>query len=123
MSTIIEPVNHELMLLQWRGAQADVCLFHITFRRLGIMLSRVREREALYVLGVSCKQISGPFSWGQADLSIMHEPANQSGEVFRRIIDTQAGFQLLCFDVTLVHGTAGVPPDPFSGFFDFDREK
>lgn len=123
MNMIIEPGNHDLVLAEWRGALAHIWLFHISLRRMGIMLSRIGGREALYVCGASCKQISGPFSWEQANLSVIVETPNAWGEVVRRIVDRQAGFELLCSDVTLVGGTAGVPPDPFSGFFNFDRER
>jgi hypothetical protein len=38
------------------------------------------------------------------------------GEVYRRILDKQAGFELLCSDVVIARGAKSVPRDPFSGF-------
>ena len=66
-------------------------------------LSRKDEQEALYLVAVGCERISGPFHWEPAEVSILTEPPNQR-EVYRRILDKQAGFELLCSDVVIARG-------------------
>jgi len=116
MKTIIEPKKHELVLAQWQGAQAKVWLFHVSHNRMAISLYRKGEHDAIYVIAVACERISGPFCWNQAKVIITDEPPNQWGEVRRRIVDSQAGFELLCSDVVIARGPASVPDDPFDKF-------
>ena len=116
MKTIIEPKNHESVLAQWHGAEAKIWLFHVSHNRAAISLYRKGEQEAIYVIGVACERMSGPFCWNQAMVAIVTEPPNQWGEVRRRIVDSWAGFELICSDVVIVRGPASVPDDPFDSF-------
>jgi hypothetical protein len=116
MKTVIDPKTHESVLAKWRGAQAKIWLFHVSLSRMVLNLSRKDEQEALYLVAVGCERISGPFHWEPAEVSILTEPPNQRGEVYRRILDKQAGFELLCSDVVIARGAKSVPSDPFSGF-------
>ena len=116
MKTIIDPKDQESVLAQWQGAQAKIWLFHVTHNRLAISLFRKGEHEVIYVVAVACEHISGPFSWDKANLAVITEPANQWGEVRRRVVDKQAGFELLCSDVVIVRGHGSVPDDPFDNF-------
>ena len=118
MREIIEPKDHESVLAQWSGAYAKIWIFHISRKRLAINLSRKDGQEALFIVGIACERISGPFRWDEADIAIITEPPNQWGEVRRRIVDKQAGFELVCSDVTIAHGPDGVPNDPFDNFLD-----
>lgn len=116
MKTLVETKNHESVLAQWRGAQAKIWLFHVTHNRMAIMLSRKDQSEVIYIVAVACEHISGPLSWNLADVSVITEPANQWGEVRRRVVDKQAGFELLCSDVAIVRGPPSVPEDSFENF-------
>lgn len=104
------------MLAQWHGTRAKIWLFHVTHNRMAIHLARKGEREGIYVIAVGCERLVGPFSWDQANMTVVTEPPNQWGEVRRRIVDRQAGFELLCSDVVIAHAPVGVPEDPFDNF-------
>ena len=116
MKTLVDPKNHESLLAQWGGAEAKIWMFHVTHNRMALTLYRKDQSEAVYIVGVACKHISGPFSWNQANVSIVTETPNQWGEVHRRIIDKKAGFELLCSDVVIVLGVPSVPGDLFDNF-------
>ena len=118
MKKLVETNKQESVLADWRGARAKLWMFHVTHNRMAISLSRKGEHEALYIICVACERLSGPFHWDQADIRIITEAPNQWGEVRRRIVDTQAGFELLCSDVVIIHGAASVPTDPFDNFLD-----
>jgi hypothetical protein len=119
MKIYIEEKDNEAVLERWRGAQAKVWLFHVSLNRLAISLFRDGEREAVYIVGIGCEHISGPFSWKGANLSIVIDPPGRPESLGRhRIIDKKAGFELLCAGVGIVQGPAAVPPNPFDGFLE-----
>jgi hypothetical protein len=92
MKTIIDPMDHESILAQWRGAQAQIWTFHVSLKRMAIKLIRKGETEAIFIVAVACEHISGPFSW------------------------KEAGFELRCAGVALASGPTGVLPNPFENF-------
>jgi hypothetical protein len=118
MKTIIAPEHQESALGEWHGAKAAIWAFHISHKRMGIILDRKGEQEALYIVGIACERISGPFHWDQANITIITETPNQWGEVCRRIVDKQAGFELVCSDVAIARGLGSAPNDPFENIFD-----
>ena len=87
MRRVIEPKDHESVLTQWRGTHAKIWIYHISRKRLAINLSKEGEQEALFIIGIACERISGPFRWDQADVRILTEAPNQWGDVRRRIAD------------------------------------
>jgi hypothetical protein len=118
MKAIIDPKDQESVLMDWRGAKAAIWAFHISHKRMAIILERKGDlHEFLYIVCRTCEHLSGPFRWDQADITIITEPPNQWGEVRRRITDKQAGFELVCRDVTVARGPGGVPKDPFDNLF------
>ena len=118
MKTIIDLKDQESVLTEWRGAKAAIWAFHISHGRMAIVFERKGElHEFLYIIGIACEHLSGPFRWDQASITIITEPPNQWGEVRRRIIDKQAGFELVCRDVAIARGLGSVPKDPFENFF------
>jgi hypothetical protein len=116
MKTIIPPKDQESVLAEWRGAKAAIWAFHISLKRIAIILTRKDGFEALYIIGVGCEHLSGPFRWDQANITITTEPPNQWGEVKCRITDKEAGFELLCSSATMARGIGGPPVDPFTNF-------
>ena len=116
MKRYIGQEEQDGVLAQWRGAWAKIWLFHVTHNRLAIHLTRKGEREGIYIIAVGCERVAGPFSWDKANMTLITEPPNQWGEVRRRIVDKEAGFEILCSDVVIAHGPAAVPEDPFDKF-------
>ena len=112
---LIDPRDHKSELEQSRGTEAKIWIFHVTLNRLAIGLFRKCDPEALYIVAIGCEHLSGPFSWEEANLSII-EGQNDHGEVRHRVIDHRAGFELLCADVAMSRGLAAVPNNPFDGF-------
>ena len=117
MKTLTAPSEQESELVKWSGAHAKVWLFHVTHNRMVICLFRKGEHESLYIVAVGCEHIAGPLQWDPVLITLVTEQPNSWGEVRRRIVDRQAGFELLCSDVTIVRGALGVPNDPFDGVF------
>jgi hypothetical protein len=116
MKRYIRQEEQEAVLAQWCGTRAKIWLFHVSHNRMAIHLVRKGEREGIYIIAVGCERFVGPFSWDQANIIVVTEPPNQWGEVRRRIMDKQAGFEVLCSDVVIAHGPAAVPEDPFDNF-------
>jgi hypothetical protein len=114
MKTIIDPKNHESVLAQWANAEAKIWIFHVSLKRMAIVLTRKGERNAIYIVAIGCENISGPFSWKRANIII--EKNMQKGDVRYRVIDRQAKFDLLCGGVAIAHGPATVPINPFDNF-------
>jgi len=75
---------------------------------LALLLTKKNTDETLYVVGVGCQHISGPFGWDNASLSIaasQTKKSNVTGEPLIRLFDENAGFELLCnSDVCMVRG-------------------
>ena len=116
MKKIIDPQEHGATLSQWRGAQAKMWLFHVTHNRIALALSRKGQFRSLYIVALGCTQISGPFSWQNANISVVTEPSDDAGGSRCRIVDGGAGFELVCSDVAIALGPSSVPPSPFDGF-------
>jgi hypothetical protein len=105
------PVKEEeqsSLLTEWQGAHAEVWIFDLTFRRLALLLTRAEGDEILYVVGIGCQHMTGPFRWNNARLSISPSETRRSditGEPLTRLFDQGAGFELLCRSgVGLVRG-------------------
>jgi hypothetical protein len=103
------------LLASWRGARAQIWLFHVTHVTLAICLSRFKEREACYLIGSGCLSIAGPFSWKSADISITRQVLERNVSRYT-ITDRSAGFELVCRGASVVLGAAFVPINPFRGF-------
>ena len=116
MKTIIEPKERGSTLAQWRGAQVKIWLFHVTHDRMALALSRRGESESVYIVAVGCSHISGPFSRRSANVSDITEASDPPGGSRCRIVDEQAGFELVCSDVVIALGDSSVPPSPFEDF-------
>jgi hypothetical protein len=116
MKTLIDPKDYESVLAGWRGAQAKIWIFHVTHNRLAISLYRNGEQEALYIVAIGCEHIVGPFSWKEADVNIVTEPPAQQGMIHHRVVDKNAGFDLLCSGVAIARGPASVPESSFENF-------
>jgi hypothetical protein len=104
----VNPDEHSSMLAQWQGAQAEIWIFDLTFRRLALLLRKPGADDILYVVGIGCRHITGPFRWDNAHLSIAPSDTRRSdvtGEPLIRLFDQGAGFELLCNSgVGLVRG-------------------
>ena len=90
LRTLTERRDQNSLLHEWRGARAEVWMFHLTFRRLAILLRLPERSDMLYVVAAGCKHINGPFRWSDAKLSI--NDLDQS----MRVHDESAHFELIC---------------------------
>jgi hypothetical protein len=126
MRKLIDEKDYDSVLAQFRGAQAAIWSFHVSHRRLAICLQREGDWEAdeLFLVPVSCERICGPFYWDYADIEILYEAPNKWGERNARIVDANAGFELLSrggVSITLGPGLV-TPSDYFLGP-DFFQER
>lgn len=96
MKTIIEPKQHNVILTQWRGAEAKIWLFNVSHQRLALRLYKPGKSEVVYIVAVACEQMRGPFSWRDANISISCEKGTQLDEIDCHIRDESAGFELRC---------------------------
>ena len=53
-------------------------------------------KDALYILGISCEYIQGPFSWANSDIKIKEEIDIKTKKVTFRMEDTAINFKLEC---------------------------
>ena len=83
---------------RWRtGAEAQVWRFHVSLRRLFILVEGRGADGALLICAVGCRRISGPFSWTT-------EALVASVENGTTIVADAAGFRLECADVVAATG-------------------
>ena len=105
--TYTEIADQNSLLADWRGSKAEVWIFHLTFRRLAVLLRLPERSEVLYVVGLGCRHINGPFSWQNAKLSISAAASTGSvnpGEHLSRVYDLDGQFELVCSGgVVLLH--------------------
>jgi hypothetical protein len=97
--TCTEIADQNSLLAEWRGAKAEVWIFHLTFRRLAVLLRLPEKSEVLYVVGLGCRHINGPFSWQNAKLSVsVVTPSGSAtrGERLSRVYDQDGQFELVC---------------------------
>jgi hypothetical protein len=116
MKIIIENEDWGAALAQWRGAEAALWIYHVSHKKLALMLSRKDESEQLYVVAVACKHIRGNFSWDDANLEIHADYDADSQEAITRVIDNVANFELICSSVTIARGPSTDLDKRFEGF-------
>jgi hypothetical protein len=93
--TLTERLDQNSLLHEWRGASAEVWMFHLSLRRLAILLRLPERSVALYVVAVGCKHMNGPFRWSDAKLSVA-DLDQSGGEGHTRVNDENAHFELIC---------------------------
>lgn len=118
MKQVVESTAHESTLTQWRGAQAKIWAFHVTHNRLAICLTNGPTTNALYIVAMGCKYITGPFKMEGTFFRILKEAAGPQDEPLYRLVEENTNFQLLCSDVRMAIGAAGVPESPFENFLE-----
>jgi hypothetical protein len=99
MKRIIRPEHVESTLTEWKGGAAKVWMFDLTFNRLAIRVLKDSQSEILYVAGVGCRFMNGPFSWDEVDL-VCTRAANRKPAW--SILDRANGFELRCESVALM---------------------
>ncbi len=117
MKTIVAEQDRLSELERWRGAPAAVWIFQVTHKRLALRLWRPGEPTVLYLVGVACEHIAGPFAWESSDISIRSSTSNHE-----EIVDERAGFSLRCSSVTLATGPATDPDKSFDHFLGDSEE-
>ncbi|GAA3953648.1 hypothetical protein GO495_31480 [Chitinophaga oryziterrae] len=95
MDKVIDRNNFDEVLEKYRGANAQVWLFHISHKRLAIRLSRHNEKKDLYIIGITCDYIRGPFSWKNAEIKIYKEENKEILEPVTRVVDLNADFEFI----------------------------
>jgi hypothetical protein len=99
LKSLTDSADQNSLLAEWHGAKAEVWIFHLTFRRLALLLRLPERSDVLYVVGLGCRHINGPFRWEGADIPISrpaHESSSVAGETMTRVCDRQAQFELIC---------------------------
>jgi len=118
VKVLVDPIDNSSVLSQWQGARADVWIFDLSLRKLALLLRKAGADDILYVIGVGCRHITGPFRWDNVKLSISLLSGgrpNTTEESITRLADDDAGFELLCSsDVVLVRGV--YPSDIVTSF-------
>lgn len=115
---IVEPEAQDETLARWRGGDVVVWMYHASHRRMALRLSAPGLMEDLYVVGVGCRLIQGPFFWRASDLRILvGEVRDGDGLTTGRVVlDPSVGFRLECSDVALATGPIGDHDESFYGF-------
>jgi hypothetical protein len=95
MKKVIEQKDFKEVLEQFKGANAQIWLFDISHKRLALRLSLTNVNDVAYIVAIRCDHIVAPFSWKNADLSIITEIDKETMQPIFRVIDKEAGFQLI----------------------------
>ena len=101
MREFIAEHDYQRVLAEWRGVRAKIWQFHPSLGRLALQLYRADRPEMLYVTGVSCTQIEGPFSWENCRVELVETP-NESGAPTTLLRDDTVGFRLRSRGVGMV---------------------
>ena len=78
MRTVVRVEDQPSVLAQWQGACAEIWIFDLTFRRLALLPTNAEVNDILYVTGIGCRYITGPFRWDNVRLSIAPSDARRS---------------------------------------------
>lgn len=89
------------LLMQWRPCNAKIWQFSASLCRLAVRIFRPQEEQDLYLVGLTCRHISGPFSWSDCHLEII-ENTSLEGGCPTLILDRTAGFSLQCHGYALI---------------------
>ena len=90
--TDIEEANS--LLKEYVGSTAQICMFSTSLRRLAIRLLVATSEEVVYIVGIGCKHIEGPFDWKNACLTLS-AVQNSNGNLSTKIVDADVGFKLI----------------------------
>ena len=93
-------------LKQLHGSRAKIWLFSTTFSRLAIIFERADEAEVVFIVGVGCESINGPFAW-KASKVIVEDVMEPMFYARRRVRDVDAKFELTCSSVLVLKGPLG----------------
>src|SRR5690349_18758933 len=94
-------------------------MFHVSFRRLALRLSRPDEPEVIHIVAVGCEHIVGPFSWKQADISLITSSSDETEWAVTRVVDRKAGFDLRCSSVAIARGPGTDFDKTFNNFLGY----
>ena len=108
---LITDMNKANDLLQsYAGAKFKIFVFSVTHMKLGIRLTLPNFDEVVYVTGVSCERMNGPFSYEGADLYIEEFTDEITGDRKTKISDKSSIFELV------TSGGFGVAQGPLASF-------
>ncbi|MCY1015227.1 hypothetical protein [Pyxidicoccus sp. MSG2] len=104
--TAIERSEWDGRLRQQAGAEAQIWLYHVTFKRLLLKVFHPKEEQAVYALALGCTHMEGPFNWSQSAIEVIETEAGGPQEPRYWILDRANGFRLSCSSVVLYEGAA-----------------
>jgi hypothetical protein len=102
-----EVADQNTILADWSGAKTEIWIFHLTFRRLALLLRLPQRSEVLYVVCLGCRHINGPFRWRDAKLAIS-DGVQSGGENCKRVYDLNGQFELICDGGVVLHQCAEI---------------
>lgn len=94
MKIITELQEANSVLQSYKGGKASVWLYSVSLKRLAVRVSLPNINYITYIIGVSCDQICGPFSWDNANIVIEVESYFDKEGPITKIYDNFAGFIL-----------------------------
>ena len=114
---LITDINKANQLLQsYTGAEFKIFVFSVTHNKLAIRLILKGIKDVVYVVGINCERINGPFSYEGAVLYIEQFADEKTGDRITKIFDKSSIFELV------TSGGFGVAQGPLESFGDsFDH--
>lgn len=84
------------ILQQWSGAILQVRYYHVSLRRIAILLTRsgMMNEEVLYIAGMGCQQMHGFFNLEEVALSIIALPVKGDFDSFQCLVCSSGMFEL-----------------------------
>jgi hypothetical protein len=116
MKMVVDPGKRDATLRRYQGGSAKIWLYHITMRRMALRIAHPALPEVLYVVGIGCDRIEGPFAWAPADVAVTDRVDHSNGENVCDITDAASGFNLRCSTASLATGPANELDHTFENF-------
>ncbi|MDR3010979.1 MAG: hypothetical protein LBV59_23835 [Sphingobacterium sp.] len=101
--TEIRDINY--MLQKYKGANLQLAFYSESLSKLAIRLYSMNQKKVIYIIGIGCEKICGPFRLSNIDLSINDVVNSELGANLIRVFDKTSGFELFASGgVTLAQG-------------------
>jgi len=95
MNIITEVNDANKVLSSYKGSTFQIVLYSESLRRIAVRLFSTESNEIIYLIGVGCERINGPFHFLNANLSINVNVDKHTNDKVTIISDKVAGFELI----------------------------
>lgn len=95
MQLITENCEANDLLKKYSGARLEIAMYNESLSKIAIRLTLPAQKEVVYIVGLSCQEMNGRFSYPGAELLIMEEVIPDSNVKFIILRDKKTNFELI----------------------------